>query len=78
MTKTGLLLRPTDRATIEQIERRQPDWLLISEEFKPIAIPDFCRPSDVPPPQFKQLLSANRKHTAPWKRPSATTPSKVG
>jgi hypothetical protein len=32
MAKTGLLLRPTDCATIEQIGRRQPDWLLISEE----------------------------------------------
>jgi hypothetical protein len=33
MAKTGLLLRPSDRATIEQIGRRQQDWLLISDEF---------------------------------------------
>jgi hypothetical protein len=62
MAKTGLLLRPTDCSTIEQIGRRQPDWLLISEECKRIAIPDLCRPSDVFLPQLQ--AAAQRKQQA--------------
>jgi hypothetical protein len=62
MAKTGLLLSPTDHATIEQIGRRQPDWLLISDEFKRIAIPDLCRPSNVLPPQLQ--AAAQRKQQA--------------
>jgi hypothetical protein len=62
MAKTGFLLRPTDRATIEQIGRQQPDWLFISEEFKRIAIPDLCRPSDVFPLQLQ--AAAQRKQQA--------------
>jgi hypothetical protein len=62
MAKTGLVLRPTDHATIEQIGRRQPDWLLVSTEFKRIAIPDLCRPSDVLPIQIP--TAAKRKQHA--------------
>ncbi len=51
MAKKGLVLRPTDRTTTEQIGRRQPDWLLISSEVKRNAIPDLCRPSDILPSQ---------------------------
>jgi hypothetical protein len=53
--------RPRYR-TIEQIGRRQPDWLLISDEFKRIAIPDLCRPSNVLPPQLQ--AAAQRKQQA--------------
>ena len=62
MAKTGLMLRPTDHATVEQIGRRQPDWLLVSNELKRIAIPDLCRPSDVLPSQL--LVAATRKQQA--------------
>ena len=62
MAKTGLLLRPTDCSTIEQIGRLQPDWLLISEECQRIAIPDLCRPSDVFLPQLQ--AAAQRKQQA--------------
>jgi hypothetical protein len=62
MVRTGLVLRPTDHATIEQIGRRQPDWLLVSTEFKRIAIPDLCRPSDVLPIQIP--TAAQRKQHA--------------
>ena len=70
MAKTGLVLRPTDRSTIEQIGQRQPDWLLISGKLKRIAIPDLCLPFDVLP--FQLLAAAKRKQHAysPWKRPS--------
>jgi hypothetical protein len=62
MAKTGLVLRPTDHATIEQIGTRQLDWLLVSGELKRIAIPDLCRPSDISPSQL--LAVAKRKqHT---------------
>ena len=62
MAQTGLVLRPTDHTTIEQIGRRQPDWLLVSTEFKRIAIPDLCRPSDVLPIQIS--AAAKRKQHA--------------
>ncbi len=62
MARTGLILRPTSQATIDQLGRRQPDWLLISELHKKIAIVDLCRPSDVHPAQL--LAAAIRKQHA--------------
>jgi hypothetical protein len=64
MAETGLVLRPTDRATTEQIGRRQPDVnrLLVSGELKRIAILDLCCPSGVLPSQL--LDAAKRKHHA--------------
>jgi hypothetical protein len=64
MAKTGLVLRPTALATVAQLGRRQPDWVLVSSEHKRIAIVDLCRPSgsDVLPSQL--LVAAKRKqHT---------------
>ena len=62
MAQTGLILRPTPQATIDQLGRRQPDWLLVSETHKKIAIVDLCRPSDVHPAQL--LAAAMRKQHA--------------
>ncbi len=55
MVKTGLILCPTSTTTIDQLGRRQPDWILVSEECKKITIVDLCRPSDV---HNAQLLAA--------------------
>jgi len=55
MVKTGLILCPTSTTTIAQLGRRQPDWILVSDEHKKIAIVDLCRPSDV---HHAQLLAA--------------------
>jgi hypothetical protein len=55
MVKTGLILCPTSMTTIDQLGRRQPDWTLVSDEHKKIAIVDLCRPSDV---HHAQLLAA--------------------
>ncbi len=62
MAKTGLVLRPTTMATVDQLGRRQPDWVLVSHELRRIAILDLCRPSDVLPSQL--LMAANRKQHA--------------
>jgi hypothetical protein len=66
MVKTGLvltgLLRPTSPTTIDQLGRRQPDWILVSEKDKKIAIIDLCRPSDVNNAQL--LAAAMRKQQA--------------
>ena len=59
MANTGLILRSTSHATAEQWGRRQPDWVLISQHHKRIAIVDLCRPSDVHPAQL--LAAAMRK-----------------
>ncbi len=55
MVKTGLVLRPASLTEIDQLGRRQPDWIVISEEYRNIAIVDLCRPSDV---NNAQLLAA--------------------
>ena len=59
MAQTGLTLRPTPLATVEQLGRRQQDWVLVSEKLKKIAIVDLNRPSDVHPGQL--LAAAERK-----------------
>jgi ribonuclease HI len=59
MANTGLMLRPTPQFTAEQWGRRQPDWVLVSQQRKRIAIVDLCRPSDVHPAQL--LTAAIRK-----------------
>ena len=46
MARTGLTLRPTPLATVEQLGRRQQDWVLVSEDLKTIAIVDLNRPSE--------------------------------
>jgi hypothetical protein len=64
MARTGLVLRPTTQAmaTVDQLGRRQPDWVLVSHELKRIAILDLFRPSDVLPSQL--LMAAKRKQHA--------------
>jgi hypothetical protein len=49
MAKTGLILRSSSLTAddVDQLGRRQPDWILVSKEAKRIAIIDLCRPSDV-------------------------------
>ena len=49
MEKTGLILRSSSLTAddVDQLGRRQPDWILVSKEAKRIAIIDLCRPSDV-------------------------------
>ena len=60
MENTGLTLRPTPQFTAEQWGRKQPDWVLVSQQRKRIAIVvDLCRPSDVHP--AKLLTAAIRK-----------------
>ena len=59
MAQTGLTLRPTPLATVEQLGRRQPDWVLVSEGLKTIVIVDLNRPSDVHPGQLR--AAAERK-----------------
>ena len=59
MSSTGLILSSTSQATAEQWGRRQPDWVLVSQRHKRIAIVDLCRPSDVHPAQL--LAAAMRK-----------------
>jgi hypothetical protein len=55
MVNTGLTLRSTPQVTAEQLGRRQPDWVLVSQHHKRIAVVDLCRPSDV---HSAQLLAA--------------------
>ena len=62
IARTGLTLRSTPQATIDQLGRRQPDWVAISAVHKRIAIIDLCRPSDVHPAQL--LAAAMRKQHA--------------
>ncbi len=59
MAKTGLVLRSTSLADVDQLGRRQPDCILVSEVHKKIAIVDLCRPSDVH--QAQLLAAAIRK-----------------
>jgi hypothetical protein len=49
MAKTGLILRSSSLTAddVDQLSRRQPDWILLSKEAKWIAIIDLCRPSDI-------------------------------
>ena len=82
MSKTGLILSSTPQATAEQWGRRQPDWVLVSQHHKRIAIVDLCRPSDVHPDQL--LAAAMRKqqglsrHTCLFKKRSASILTKAG
>ena len=62
MSRTSLVLQPTSSATTDQLGRRQPDWVLVSETHKRIAIVDLCRPSDTSPAQL--LAAAMRKQHA--------------
>ena len=55
MSRTGLTICSTPQAAAEQWGRWQPDWVLVSQHHKRIAIKDLCRPSDVHP---AQLLAA--------------------
>jgi hypothetical protein len=59
MAKYGLVLRSTSLTDVDQLGRRQPNWILVSEERKKIAIVDLCRPSDVH--QTQPLAAAIRK-----------------
>jgi hypothetical protein len=62
MSRTGLVLQPTSSTTTNQLGRRQPDWVLVSETHKRIAIVNLCRPSDASPAQL--LAAAVRKQHA--------------
>ncbi len=62
MARTGLVLRPIILAIVDQLGRRQPDWVLMSHELKRIAILDPCRPSDVLLSQ--RLMAAKSKQHA--------------
>jgi hypothetical protein len=62
MARTGLVLRLPTMATVDQLGRRQPDWVLVSHELKRIAILDLCLPSDVIP--YQLLMAAKRKQNA--------------
>ena len=55
MSQTGLVLQSTSSATADELGRRQPDWVLVSESLKRIAIVDLCRPSDTSPAQLVSL-----------------------
>jgi hypothetical protein len=68
ISRTGLVLRPPALATIDQLGMRQPDWILVSDERKMIAILDLCRPSDVLPSCSWQP-SASKMRTAPSRSP---------
>jgi hypothetical protein len=59
MGKSGLMLCPTALATLDLLERRQPDWSLLSGQHKVISIADLCHPSNVLPSQL--LFVAKRK-----------------
>ena len=66
VVRTGLTLRSTPQATVDQLGRRQPDWIAISAVHKRIAIMDLCRPSDVLPAQDSsdtELLLVVDTHT---------------
>jgi hypothetical protein len=66
LKNTGLVLRPVSATSVAQakrqptadpdseqnLERWQPDWILVSRELKKIAIIDLCRPSDASPEQL--------------------------
>jgi len=66
LKSTGLVLRPVSATSIararsqptadpnseQDLGRWQPDWILVSDELKKIAILDLCRPSDVHPAQL--------------------------
>jgi hypothetical protein len=58
MAKTGLVLRSASLADVDQLGRRQPDWILVSEVHKKIAI-QVVDPSDVH--QAQLLAAAIRK-----------------
>jgi hypothetical protein len=47
MAQSGLFLRPISLAEVDQLGGRQPEWILVSEEYKKITIVDLCRPSDL-------------------------------
>jgi hypothetical protein len=47
---------------VDQLGRRQPDWILVSKEAKRIAIIDLCRPSDIHQTQLQ--AAAIRKQQA--------------
>ncbi len=58
MTKTGVVLRCTSLADVDQLGRRKPDWILVSEVHKEIAIVDLSHPSDV---YQAQLLGSHKE-----------------
>jgi hypothetical protein len=64
MAKTGLILRSSFLTAddVDQLGRRQPDWILVSKEAKRIAIIDLCRPSDIHQTQLQ--AAAIRKQQA--------------
>ena len=64
MAKTGLILRSSFPTAddVDQLGRRQPDWILVSKEAKRIAIIDLCRPSDIHQTQLQ--AAAIRKQQA--------------
>jgi hypothetical protein len=55
---------PTALATIDKLGRRSPDWtrILMSGEYKRVAIADLCSPSGVLPSQL--LVAAKDKQQA--------------
>jgi hypothetical protein len=74
MVNTGLTPRSTPQVTAEQWGLRQPDWVLVSQHHRRIAVVDLCRPSDVYP---AQLLAAavcgnNRRTYLYWNRSAIT------
>jgi hypothetical protein len=53
MARTGLVLQSTSSATADELGLRQPDWVLVSESRKRIAIVDLCQPSDTSTAQLQ-------------------------
>jgi hypothetical protein len=64
MAKTGIILRSSSLIDddVDQLGRRQPDWILVSTVHKRIAIVDLCHPSDIH--QAQLLVAAIRKQQA--------------
>jgi hypothetical protein len=64
MAKTGLILRSSSLTNddVDQLGRRQPDWILVSKEAKRIAIIELCHPSHIHQTQLQ--AAAIRKQQA--------------
>ena len=78
MAKTGLILRSSDSSSltaddVDQLGRRQPDWILLSKEAKRIAIIDLCRPSDIHQTQLQAAAIRKQQTYQPLVEGLSTT-----
>ncbi len=64
VVKTGLVLRSSSRKDndVDRLDRRQPEWILVSKVHKRIPIVDLCRPSDIH--QTQLIAAAIRRQQA--------------